>query len=196
MAESASRSTDRGGRAVFAIGLAAFGVSVIVGSVAAWSVTGGPPFGSMGYLQSIRDLRDAGHVDEAVRELRGDQRINLTDVRSSLMLARLLEELGRPGSVEALEFAARHSYDPYVQLRLAAALARTDRPDEADVALERALRIADDRADVQAAVGQAYEQTGRVGRARDAYRRALSLDPTNREAQQGLLRIGATGARS
>jgi tetratricopeptide (TPR) repeat protein len=180
---------SRGGRVVFWVGVAALAVAIGIGAAEAWSMRGRLPFGAQAYIEHVRALKRAGEVDEALRELEAEARINRHDVRAPMMLARLRVEYGRPGSLEALEHAARYSLDPITHLRLARAYARVTRDDEADAALEHALVLAHGRVDVWVAAAQTWEKAGREARARDAYRRALELDPRSTEARLALTRL-------
>lgn len=178
-------------RAVFWIGGAALLASFAIGAAVSWSDLGAVPFGSLGYLQTIRDLRLAGSEDAAVRELRADQRINVQDIRSSIMLSNVLAAHGdREAAVDALEFAGRHSFDPTVQLRLASALVELGRLDEADLALARALVLTPDRLDVLIGVGRIQQASGRMDLARATYLQALERDPSSTEARRALVEAG------
>ena len=63
-------------------------------------------------------------------------------------------------------------------------------PQEAVRAYQRAIQLSPRHAGFYSALGQAYQQSGDSNRARDAYRRALSLDPSNGAARAGLQRLG------
>ena len=191
MSGSGIDEASRAGRAVFWTSVAAIALSLVIGAGAAWTAHQRLPFGSQGYLQTIRELREAGRIDDAVRELEAEQRINRHDIHSSLMLSRILSQLGRPGSIDSLQFAADHSFDPSVHIRAAAALARVGRIEEADVELDRAILLAPRRADVRVAVGGVYLQSGRADLAQGFFREALELDPSSTEARRALQQSGA-----
>lgn len=182
---------SRAGRTIFWVGIVALAVTFAIGAAASWANLRTPPFGSLGYLQTIRDLRRAGDEERALRELRADQRMNLQDIRSSQMLANVLSERGDlAGASDALAFAAEHTFDPQVQLRLAALLVQQGRIDEADVALGRALVLEPDRIDVLLGVGSIYGASGRIDRARVLYRDALERDPGSSDLRRALSEAG------
>jgi len=190
MSGSGIVDANRAWRAIFWVGLAALGVSLAIGAVVSWASIQRVPFGAQGYINSIREMRATGQFDDALRELRADQRINYQDVRSSGMIARMLAATDREAAIEALAFAASHSFDPKYQLDHAAALVSVGRLDEADAALARALALAPERTDVRIGVGRVYEQSGRTELAHAAYREALERDPGSSAARRALVEAG------
>ena len=177
---------SRGGLTAFWLGVAALFLTFAVGAGYAWSMGRPVPWGAQLYVEHVRALKREGQIDEAMRELEAEMLINRHDMRAPLMLSKWRAELGRPGSIDALEYVAAHTFDPRIHIELARSLTRVSRVDEADVALENALLLAPGRVDVHLAAGQTWEEGGRTARARDAYQRALELDPQSADARRAL----------
>ena len=187
---------DRLLRACFAASLLLFGVVFAIGLGYAAIVWHELPFGSMLHLSKSRELRSAGDVEGAIRELESDQRINAQDVTGAKSLAKLLEDVGRPGSLEVLESAAADSFDPEVHFSYARKLVRLGRMDEADDALARAVVAARGEAWAWELAGELQEQALRKTEAEAAFRQAREGDPGSERARQGLARIGAASPTS
>ncbi len=82
--------------------------------------------------------------------------------------------------------AERRGPSPVVARELGIVLGRLRRYPEAADALEQAVALAPRDADAWAYLGRAREMTGRRDEAMEAYRRALDLDPGNRQAARWL----------
>lgn len=84
---------------------------------------------------------------------------------------------------------AAHMTDLYVYLGVYRSLAGQNAI--AAIALEKAVELSPDNADALSRLGFAYQQSGRLREAEDAYRRALALAPGNDLARQGLAQCNA-----
>ncbi len=82
--------------------------------------------------------------------------------------------------------AERREPSPVVARELGIVLGRLRRYQEASDALEQAVALAPQDADAWAYLGRAREMTGRRDASREAYRRALGLDPGNQQAARWL----------
>ena len=129
-----------------------------------------------------------GVLDDAVKAYSDALALEPTNVPAHLELARVQLAAGRVK--EALQLAERaldlepDSVD--AQLVRAEALADADRSKEADTVLHELGERYDDSADVQTQLGSLYASRDRTGPARQAYTRALGIDPFHAGAHTGL----------
>ena len=188
-----ARSVDR---VIFVLGIAAFVIAIVTGAAVAvldWSRV---PYGSLNYLSIVRDLRVAGEVDTAIRELEAEQRINAADTQGSLILATLLSQTGQPGALEVLARASARTVSPDVHLQYARKASQLGRFDQADLAILRAITFAPDSIDLWLTVADIREKSLKHDEARAAFAKALEIDPSSAPAQRGLQRLGTAASGS
>ncbi|MFQ5414298.1 MAG: tetratricopeptide repeat protein [Phycisphaerae bacterium] len=106
---------------------------------------------------------------------------------------RVLERLGRDReAIDANERAV--GLDPTfiaALVELGRLYHRTDRDADATTRLEQAVAAGGEYADVYVLLGHLYRDQGRIGRARRAYRRALTLNDGYEEARHALMGLSA-----
>jgi len=191
MTGSLRSRTARIERAIFVLGLACFAAAFLAGGAFALTRWHRLPWGSLNHLTHVRSLRSDGEIERAIEELEAEQRVNAADPRAGMMLATLLAGTGGEGAVAALARVSENGFSPDIHARYARKLAQLGRLDELDVAIRRLTVFADDSPDAWLAIGEIHEATMRPAEAREAYTRALDLDPSSPVAARALERLGA-----
>jgi predicted Zn-dependent protease len=135
---------------------------------------------------AAEDLAAANELyDRAVAEAPADsalarERIDFIEFRLADLEAAIV-------ALEAYE--DRFGLDADARLRLARLYVWTDRPDEARHRLEALVRDEPDRAEAWGLLGDVHRYADERGAARDAYQRALSLDPEEARATAGIVEL-------
>jgi tetratricopeptide (TPR) repeat protein len=143
-------------------------------------------------------LRDLSVPAEAEKEARKAAQLSPDDpwaqrILGQILLAGAKDRAGVEEAAVALKKANDlRPGDPSGAMAYAQALLRLDRPAEAVTVLERVL----DRGrgpSVPLLYGEALEKSGRFGDAEDVFQSILRIDPDNRAASLGLLRVYERG---
>jgi tetratricopeptide (TPR) repeat protein len=143
-------------------------------------------------------LRDLSVSVEAEKEARIAARLSPDDpwverVLGQILLAQAKDRAGLEEAAAALKKANDlRPGDPSGAMAYAQTLLRLDRPKEAVTVLERALDRGRGPA-LPLLYGEALEKSGRFGDAEDVFESILRLDPENRAASLGLLRVYERG---
>ncbi len=123
-------------------------------------------------------------VEREIARAPGDMDVRVWRARVLLWSGRLAEARN-----EYLEILAAVPDDPDNWLGLASTHWREGRPDLALQALDRALTLDPQRADIHAARGRMLKAENHIRDARQEFQRALELDPANQEARLGVLSL-------
>ena len=101
-----------------------------------------------------------------------------------------MECTGRPeDALKRLELAATIKPNSSVYQWIGLLYGEMGRAEEAGVALQKAVQLGPGDSAAFSALGLWYESTGNAAEAEREYRKALSIDGHNKEAQIGLARI-------
>jgi tetratricopeptide (TPR) repeat protein len=144
-----------------------------------------------GWQAEVRKQAVAHDWAGALRIVDGELARAPNDLEVLAWRARLLLWSGRVQDAERLfrELTIRERRDADLFLGLASALAREGRWEESLQALNRATEIDPNRADLHAARGRTLRALNHGAEAREAFSKALALDPGDVEAKQGLLSV-------
>ncbi len=145
------------------------------------------------YSRRLLELRYArGDLELAIRDLGELAAAHPGAAGLWTTLAVAERRRGEPAAaLEHLERALRiepHRYDAL--LEVGAIQLGSGRAGVAEVAFRRAIETAGERVEAWLGLASAQTAQGRTGEARNAYERVLRIDPGNRQAQEGLRRIG------
>jgi tetratricopeptide (TPR) repeat protein len=181
----------RGASARGALGLLG---SLLLGLIAGVSLLGSPAFGqepAPAWQVEVRRYAEVQNWAAALRIV--DQQIARTpqdlDVRA--WRARLLAWSGQLAEAEReyTEILKAAPNDADNWMGLASVYAREERKEEALGALDRAVELNAERADLRAARGRALRALGRKADARREFQKSLELAPGSIEARAGLLSL-------
>jgi tetratricopeptide (TPR) repeat protein len=154
------------------------------------------PTMTMAHIALGNLLRKRGELKEAIEHLRAG-----ASAGSNQEKARALVALGTAQLAAGIRPEAERSFESAIQfaparaeVRIGIARAWLDSDTKQDAAravqvLAKAAAMAPDVSAVHTAMGRARERLGELAAAREAYERALQLDPENRFARRRLLRV-------
>ena len=147
------------------------------------------------WREEIRKSVEKGDWDAAMRIVDGQVARWPEDMDVRAWRARVLSWSGKLDEAEHeyLEIIARVPNDPDEWMGLAAVYSRENRPQDALLALDRAIQLDSKRADLHLARGRALRSLNEHREAKTEFEEALVLEPRNEEARTSLasLRSGA-----